>query len=232
MRSSWTSSIWDSDNRRARSRTRGSSARPTPSVGLPEVGETVCHSASRTAMSVTSRLPSPLRPRSDTSGVSSGRGRADGADRRQDVRAGSEKRLDEFGSRRLLEQVMADRSVREIDQAAAEDVVEGLEVLVAVLLQQRDDLVADDAEETGERPGRACSPPSGTSGPPGDCGRPARRARRSGGSRSRATDPAGCRRPTLAPGSRRPASTRRIRTGDARRCRGGRSSGPPCSWCR
>ena len=72
----------------------------------------------------------------------------DGPDRRQDVRTGSKKSLHEFRPRWLLKQVMADCSIREIDQAATEDAVERLEVLVAVLLQQRDDLVADDAKKT------------------------------------------------------------------------------------
>ena len=72
-----------------------------------------------------------------------------GLERGQEVRAGLQEGLDEFRPRRLLEQVVADGPVRQIDQAVAEDGVQGVVVLVAVFLQQRDDLLTDDPEEPG-----------------------------------------------------------------------------------
>jgi hypothetical protein len=57
--------------------------------------------------------------------------------------------LDEFLTFRLVEQVVADRPAGQIDQTPAEDGVKGVVVLVAVFLQQRDDFVPDDLEETG-----------------------------------------------------------------------------------
>ena len=54
-----------------------------------------------------------------------------GLERSQEVGAGLQEGLDQFRPRRLREQVVADVTVRPIDQAVAEDGMQGVELLLA-----------------------------------------------------------------------------------------------------
>src|SRR5271157_1755174 len=73
----------------------------------------------------------------------------DGLERREDVGARGQESLSEFLIHRLLEQLVADGTIRQINQATAEDGVQGIVVLVAVLLQEWNDLVPHNPEEAG-----------------------------------------------------------------------------------